>query len=99
MSGPYPLSCPAFPDDFLQRARWEVRCRTAPYQAVQRSQLALLLHENPSLAHEEAGRQVGLSGRQVRRWRRRWAAGNFSLADAPGRGRKADFSPPGSRLG
>ena len=99
MSGPYPLSCPAFPDDFLQRACREVRCRTAPHQAVQRSQLALLLHENPSLAHEEAGRRVGLSGRQVRRWRLRWAAGNFSLADAPGRGRKAGFSPPGSRRG
>ena len=99
MSGPYPLSCPAFPDDFLQRARWEVRCRTAPYQAVQRSQLALLLHDNPSLAHDEAGRRVGLSGRQVRRWRQRWAAGNFSLADAPGRGCQAGFSPPGSRRG
>ena len=99
MSGPAPSSRPAFPDDFLQQARREVRCRTASHQAVQRSQLALLLHDNPSLAHDEAGRRVGLSGRQVRRWRRRWAAGNFSLADAPGRGRKADFSPPGSRLG
>jgi hypothetical protein len=99
MSGPSPASRLAFPDDFLQQACREVRCRTTPHQAVQRSQLALLLHQNPSLAHDEAGRRVGLSGRQVRRWRQRRAAGNFSLADAPGRGRKAGFSPPGSRLG
>jgi hypothetical protein len=99
MSGPAPSSSPALPDDFLQQARREVRCRTASHQAVQRSQLALLLHDNPALAHDEAGRRVGLSGRQVRRWRQRWAAGNFSLADAPGRGCQAGFSPPGSRLG
>ena len=47
------------------------------------------------LAHEEAGQAVGLSGRQVRRWRQRWAAGDFALADLPGRGRKAGFSPLG----
>src|SRR6266478_916765 len=32
----------------------------------------------------------------VRRWRRRWALGHFSLEDKPGRGRKPDFSPSGS---
>jgi Homeodomain-like domain len=99
MSGPAPSFCPAFPDEFVQQARWEVRCRTASHQSVQRSQLVLLLHAQPSLAHEEAGQRVGLSGRQVRRWRQRWAAGDFSLADAAGRGRPADFSPSGSRLG
>jgi hypothetical protein len=58
-----------------------------------------LLHENPHLGQDEAGRQVGLSGRQVLRWRQRWAAGDFSVADAPGRGRKAAFSPPGAGFG
>src|SRR5712664_320454 len=38
----------------------------------------------------EAGHHVGLSGCQVRRWRKRWAAGEFSGADKMGRGRKAD---------
>ncbi len=99
MPGPKPVSCPVFPDGFLQQARLTVRCRTASYQSVQRYRLALLLHENKYLAHEEAGRRVGLSGRQVRRWRERWAAGDFSVEDVPGGGRKSDFSPSGSCFG
>src|SRR5262245_35051641 len=93
MSGPVPVFCPVFPEDFLQQARIEVRRKTASYQAVQRLQLALLLHERPPVGHEEAGQRVGLSGRQVRRWRRRWAAGDFTVTDASGRGPKADLSP------
>ena len=46
-----------------------------------------------TMANEEAGRIVGLSARQVQRWRSRWAAGDFSVDDRAGRGRKADFSP------
>ena len=93
MSGPVPAFCPVFPEDFLQQARIEVRRKTASYQSVQRFQLALLLHERPHVGHEEAGQRMGLSGRQVRRWRRRWAAGDFTVTDASGRGPKADFSP------
>jgi len=93
MSGPVPTFCPVFPEDFLQQARIEVRRKTASYQSVQRFQLALLLHEMPHVGHEEAGQRVGLSGRQVRRWRMRWAAGDFTVTDASGRGPKADFSP------
>ena len=99
MSGPRSAFCPAFPEDFLGDVRATVRRKTAPQQLVQRSRLVLLLHEQPRLGQEEAGRQVGLSGRQVLRWRQRWAAGDFSVADTPGRGRKANFSPPRSRLG
>ena len=70
MSGPYPLSCPAFPDDFLQRARWEVRCRTAPHQAVQRSQLALLLERVTFDPQTRALKlDYRLSPKQGRRWR------------------------------
>jgi hypothetical protein len=97
MPGLLPTFCPAFSEEFLQRAHDTARRKTAPHQAVQRSRLALLLHQEPHLGHAEAGQRVGLSGSQVRRWRKRWAAGDFSLADAAGRGRKATFSPAGPR--
>ena len=99
MPGPVSLFCPVFSDEFLQCARIEVRRKTASHQTVQRYQLALLLHENPHMSQGEAGQQVGLSGRQVRRWRQRWAGGDFSVTDVAGRGRKAIFSPAGARLG
>jgi hypothetical protein len=99
MPGPAPTFCPVFPEDFLQQAHMAVRCKTAAHQSIQRFQLALLLHEEPHVAHEEAGQRVGLSGCQVRRWRKRWAAGDFSVGDKSGRGRKACFSPPGSCAG
>jgi len=74
-------------------ARSEVRRKTASHRSVQRSELLLLVHAHPDWDQEQLGRHVGLSGRQVHRWRKRWAAGNFSLEDVAGRGRKADFSP------
>jgi len=95
MPGPSPSCCPVFPEDFLRQARRGTWRRTASHQSVQRFRLALLLQEHPSLGHAEAGQRVGLSGRQVRRWRQRWAAGDFSVDDAPGRGRKVAFSPLG----
>ena len=99
MAGPQSAFCPVFPEDFVVQARATVRRKTAPHQHVQRHGLVLLLHENPHLGQEEAGRRVGLSGRQVLRWRQRWAAGDFSVADTPGRDRKAAFSPPGAGSG
>jgi hypothetical protein len=99
MAGPTPTFCPVFPEDFLREARGAVRRKTAPYQSGQRYQLALLLHQEPYVPHEEAGQRVGLSGVQVRRWRKRWAAGDFSVADASGRGRKPVFSPSGAGAG
>jgi Winged helix-turn helix len=94
MRGPRPASC-KFPEEFLQEARDTVRRRTASVQSVQRFQLALLLHDEPFVATEVAAQRVGLSGRQVQRWRQRWAAGDFSIADRAGRGRKPAFSPAG----
>ena len=93
MSGPTPTFCPVFPEEFLREARVAVRRKTALYQSVQRYQLALLLHQEPYVPHEVAGQRVGLSGAQVRRWRKRWAAGDFSVADASGRCRSPFFPP------
>ena len=92
MPGPVPARC-TFPDDFVQDALDTVRRRTAAVQVVQRYLLVLLLHERPSLRNEEAADLVGLSPRQVQRWRSRWASGDFSIDDRSGRGRKPAFSP------
>ena len=95
MRGPAPVFCPLFPGEFLELARGEIRRKTASHRSVQRFHLALLVHEHPEWDQERLGTKVGLSGRQVHRWRKRWAAGDFSVEDAAGRGRKADFSPSG----
>jgi hypothetical protein len=92
MRGPRPVPC-IFPEGFLQGAISTVRRRTASVQDVQRFRLVLLLHESPSISHEQAAETVGLSARQVQRWRRRWAAGDFSIKDYPGRGKRPTFSP------
>ena len=95
MPGPASPFCPSFPEDFLDQARRAIRSKTIQHRRAQRFQLALLLQHEPLLPNEAAGARVGLSGRQVRRWRQRWAAGDFGVADFPGRGRKPRFSPPG----
>src|SRR5262249_35945600 len=66
------------------------------YRLRQRATLVLLLHQHPLVSNIEAAARVQLHLRSVQRWRRRWATGDFSLEDEPGRGRKADFPPPGS---
>jgi hypothetical protein len=97
MPGPSPALC-TFPDDFVQEALDTVSRRTVAVQTVQRFRLVLLLHEQPSLSNDEAAEAVGLSARQVQRWRSRWATGDFSIEDYAGRGRKAAFSPSGSSV-
>jgi hypothetical protein len=97
MPGPSPAPC-TFPDDFVQVALDTVRRRTVAVQVVQRFRLALLLHEQPEMTNDQAAKEVGLSARQVQRWRSRWAAGDFSIDDQPGRGRKPVFSPSGSSV-
>ena len=92
MPGPSPVPC-TFPDDFVQAALDTIRRRTAPVQVVQRFRLALLLHEQSDMKNDKAAKEVGLSARQVQRWRSRWAAGDFSIEDEAGRGRKPVFSP------
>jgi hypothetical protein len=95
--GPRPTPC-IFPEYFLQEARETVRRRTAAVRDVQRSRLVLALHDHPDWSPDDAARSVGLSARQVQRWRQRWVAGDFSIEDEAGRGRKPTFSPAGPRL-
>jgi len=93
--GPQPTHQPTFPPDFLAGADALLRRRTSPAHLRQRAALAVLLHREPGLSHPEAAARLGLQPVTVRKWRRRWAGGDFSLADQPGRGRKAGLSPPG----
>jgi Homeodomain-like domain len=99
MRGPLSSYRPEFPTTFLKQAEQIVRQRTVPYQWRQRATLVLLLHQQPLVSNSEAAARVQLHLRSVQRWRRRWATGDFSLEDEPGRGRKAAFSPPGPGAG
>ena len=93
MPGPPPLHHPDFPDEFLAEARRLVGARTAASHLRQRARLVLLLHESPALSNAAAAARLDLHPNSIRRWRRRWASGQFTLEDDPGRGRKPAFSP------
>jgi len=99
MRGPLPSYRPMFPSTFLEQAAKIVRQRTVPYQLRQRAALVLLLPHQPLVANGEAAQRAQLHLCSVQRWCRRWAQGDFSLDDKPGRGRKADFSPSGPCAG
>src|SRR5262245_32801838 len=99
MRGPLPSYRPEFQSTFLEQAATIAWQRTVPYQLRQRAALVLLLAQQPLVSNSEAAQRVQLHPRSVRRWRHRWAMGDFALDDKPGRGRKADFSPPGPRAG
>jgi transposase-like protein len=94
VSGPPPVHRPAFPEEFLAEARRLSCARTAASHLRQRAHLVLLLHEDPALSNAAAAARLDLHPNSIRRWRRRWAAGRFTLEDDPGRGRKPVFSPP-----
>ena len=99
MSGPLPWYRPLFPVTFVEQAQRIVRQRTVAYQLRQRAQLVLLLEAAPLLSNIRAAAEVHLHPNAVRSWRRRWALGEFGLADAPGRGRQSGFSPAGASPG
>jgi len=92
--GPPPRYRPSFPDEFLAEARRLVRARTAASHLRQRAQLVLLLLDCPALTNAAAAARLDLHPNSIRLWRQRWAKGQFTLEDAPGRGRKPVFSPP-----
>ncbi len=94
MPGQLPAYRPDFSPEFLAQARVLAGRRTIRYQLRQRAELALLLHDQPTLSNPEAAALVRLHPNSVRTWRKRWAAGDLTLHDEPGRGRKAEFSPP-----
>jgi len=95
MRGPKPIHRPAFPDEFLVEAQALRRQRTIAFQLRQRATLVCRLHQEPEISHPEAALAMHMPIEWVRRWRRRWALGDYSLQDKPGRGRKPDFSPAG----
>jgi hypothetical protein len=99
MSGPLPLYRPLFPAALVEQAQGLVRQRTVAYQLRQRARLVLLLQADRLLSNSRAAAEVHLHPNAVRYWRRRWALGEFGLADAPGRGRKSGFSPAGAGPG
>jgi hypothetical protein len=99
MRGPLPSYRPEFPSTCLEQAEEIARQRTVPYQLRQRATLVLLLHDQPLVSNLDVTQRIQLHPRSVQRWRRRWAAGDFSLEDKPGRGRKADFSPSAPDVG
>src|SRR2546425_6929696 len=85
MRGPLPSYRPEFPSTFLKQAEKIVRHRIVKYQLRQRATLVLLLDQQPLLSNVEAAERVRLHLRSVQRWRHRWAQGDFSLDDEPGR--------------
>ena len=93
MPGPAPVDQPEFPDEFLAQARAVVRKKTVEKRLWQRARMVVLLHEKPDRSHGETGRLVGLSDQAVRKWRRRWCQGDYSLEDKPRSGRPAVYSP------
>ena len=64
----------------------------ARHGLVQRARLVLLLHERPAISSPAAARQLGRSPSWVRKWRRRWTTGRFSLHDAPRPGPRPRFA-------
>jgi len=72
-----------------------LRRQSAPQAQAYRAKLALLLHDDPRLDNEAAGRALGKHANWVRYWRRIWVREGFRLTDKPGRGGKPALSPPG----
>jgi hypothetical protein len=95
MAGPAPTYQPTFSDAQVAECRALIRRHNAPQAQVYRAQLALLLHAQPALDNEAAGRRRGKHANWVRYWRKRWARDGFRLADQGGRGRKPAFPPAG----
>jgi hypothetical protein len=93
MRGPLPSYRPEFPPRFLEQAATIAGQRTVPYHVRQRAALVLLLSQQPLVSNSEAAQRVQLHPRSVRRWRHRWATGDFALDDKPGRGPQGGFFP------
>src|ERR1700760_1436245 len=88
-----------FTAEQLALARKIAGARAAPYREVLRAKLTLIIAENPTISHAEAGARCGMSRDTVYDWRRRWAEEGWSLEDAPRSGRPRAFSPGGDDTG
>ena len=74
-----------------------VRRPTSEQRLVQRAQLALLLHAQPTVGNTAAARLLGKHPNWVRKWRKRWTLEGGALAvlaDRPRAGRPRALSPP-----
>jgi hypothetical protein len=91
-----PTFRPRFPVEFVQQAQELVRRQKVSLRLWQRASLVLLLHEDPELSNPVAAKEIGLSDQWVRKWRRRWDGGDFSLDDRPRSGRPPGYSPLGT---
>ena len=99
MAGPAPTYRPTFSEAQIATCRALVRRQSAPQAHVYRAKLALLLHAEPALDNEAAGRRLGKHANWVRYWRKAWATTGFRLVDRPGRGRKPAFPPAAGGAG
>ncbi len=95
MAGPAPTYRPTFTAAQVAACRTLLRRQTAPQAQAYRAKLALLLHADPRLDNEAAGRALGKHANWVRYWRRTWVRDGFRLHDKPGRGGRPALSPPG----
>ena len=95
MAGPPPTYQPTFSDAQVAACRALLRRQSAPQAQAYRAKLALLLHDDPRLDNEAAGRALGKHANWVRYWLRIWVREGFRLTDRPGRGAKPALSPPG----
>ena len=84
---------PNFSEEDLAKARSCARRHNAAHTLVRRAQLALLIHPEPDLTHEESGGRIGLDKEPVYKWRRRWTIHGFSLVDALRSERPRSFPP------
>jgi transposase len=84
---------PYFPSEFVNEARRMVARQKVARRLWQRAKLVLLLHGNANLSNTAAAAEVGLSDQWVRKWRRRWDSGDFSLDDRLRSGRPPGVSP------
>lgn len=84
---------PTFTEEDLMEAKLVAHSHHASHVKVTRARLALLLAENPTIHHTEAGKTLGIHEQTVLKWRRRWCKLGFSLDDSPRTGRPETFSP------
>lgn len=83
MPGPAPLYHPQLTEKEVAQAHQVVQDRQAPHSQVWRAKLALLLHQEPSLANEQVAQVLGRHPNWVRKWRKRWVISGFTVHEAP----------------
>ncbi len=97
MAGPAPAYQPTFSDAQVAECRALIRRQSAPQARVYRAKLALLLHGQPALDNEAAGRRLGKHANWVRYWRKAQTSPSpLRHMFAPGSGRESGSLTGGS---